>query len=189
MDLLSCFLECTSRLDFNFSLSWVFITPSKSTMQNLRLRLRVWIIGEHRCGKIYNQNALIGPGLSFVAAYSMSIQISCTLSVSMRLLGKFSSVSVWSHRGIEDMDKVFVRKWKINQCCLLIAWFCIWLSFRMIGKLMRKLNFILEVFFGRENVWKHFELISNALKLQSRRPNVEFPIGSHCSKFLLKFHL
>lgn len=115
--------ECTSRSEYNFLLLQVFITPSKSTMHKLQRTFRVSSI-EGSKWKISNRIFPKPSRSSFDAAYSSPSKISCTLSCwcvySVKI---FSSVLIPSQRGNEEMDKVFVRKWKINQCNVWRCWF------------------------------------------------------------------
>lgn len=171
MDLFIFSTECTSRLELIFFCSF-----------HNTIKINKVPVTKHRSGKISNQNLPMSPG-GFIMWRCIFNFPSCTFSVLMRFARvreNSTSVSIWSQRGIKDMDKVSVRKWKLNQCCLLVpdSWFWVWLGFLMIWKLMRK-NWIstnwrrIEKFLGIDYEM-HFNFVDQMLN---------FPA------FLMKIHL
>lgn len=110
MDLFGIYLFLQMHITFESTFLLLFITPWKSKMH--------MSVSHHRCDEwengISNQNFPTRLGLLFSAAYSIFLryETTCTLfRVDAFIWGNFHlAVSLCSHRGIEEMVKVFVRK-------------------------------------------------------------------------------
>lgn len=115
-------LDCSSRLEFNFLLLCVFVTPSKSTMHKSVAEATCLFYRRTPMWKNIQSKYSAGPQVIWRCIFNFPSKYHARFSCWCVYLRNISSVSVWSHRET-DMGKVSVRKWKINQYCLLESWF------------------------------------------------------------------